>query len=386
MVFKPRVKTGLQLLVEEGFQRVAGKRIGVVTNHTSVTADFRHVVDLLYKRFGLDVKAIFSPEHGFRGSVADGASVKNSVDVKTGIPIYSLYGPRLEPPRKVLEKLDLIIYDIQDVGVRFYTYISTLFHVLKSAGKVGVRVLVLDRPNPVTGVHVEGPMLEPSFRSFVGIWTVPVRYGLTAGELANLFNEEAELRACVEVLKMNGWRRGMWFDETGLPWVPPSPNMPSLSTATVYPGTCLLEGTNVSEGRGTAKPFEVVGAPWVDEYRVIEELESLPLRGFRLRPSAFTPRFGKYEGELCHGFQIYVTDRDEFKPVKFGMAVIWVIRRLFAESFRFTKSGGRYYFDLLAGSDKPRRLIMENRGFEELAKLCEDISSFEKLRRKYFLY
>lgn len=383
---KPGVKTGLQLLADEGLREVSGKRVGVVTNHTGVTADFTHIVDLFHRHPDLDVKVVFSPEHGFRGDAADGVHVENSIDSRTGIPVFSLYGPRLEPPRRLLEKLDLIIYDIQDVGARFYTYISTLFHVLKAAGEVGVSVLVLDRPNPITGLRVEGPTLEPRFRSFVGVWTIPVRYGLTVGELANLFNEEAGLGAQVEVLKMRGWRREMWFDETGLPWVPPSPNMPSLSTAIVYPGTCLLEGTNISEGRGTTRPFEVVGAPWLDEYSVIEELESLPLRGFRLRPSVFTPRFGKYRGEPCHGFQIYVTDRDRFEPVKFGLAIVWAIRRIHPKSLRFTRSRGRYYFDLLVGSDRPRKLITENQRFEELARVCEDTARFKKIRERYLLY
>lgn len=386
MELKPRVRTGLQLLADEGLRGLAGKRIGVVTNHTGVTADFTHIIDLLHRRLGLDVKVAFSPEHGFRGDTAEGVHVNNSVDTRTGIPVYSLYGPRTEPPREVLEKLDVLIYDVQDVGARFYTYISTLFHVLKAAGRANVRVLILDRPNPITGLRLEGPTLEPEFRSFVGVWTIPIRYGLTAGELANLFNDEAELGASVEVLKMEGWRRDMWFDNTCLPWVPPSPNMPSLSTAIVYPGTCLLEGTNVSEGRGTTRPFEIVGAPWLDEYRVIEEIESLPLRGFKLRPSVFTPMFGKYSGKLCRGFQIYVTDRNEFEPVRFGLAILWAVRRIHPESLRFARRRGKYYFDLLVGSDEPRRSIMENREFEELASLCEDVDAFEKTRRKYLLY
>jgi len=279
------------------------------------------------------------------------------------------------------------VYDIQDIGVRFYTYISTLYHVLKSAGETGIKVLVLDRPNPITGVHMEGPVLNTVYRSFVGIWQLPIRYGMTVGELALLFNNEADLGADLEVIKIEGWKRDMWFDETGLPWIPPSPNMPTLDTAIVYPGTCLIEGTNVSEGRGTTKPFELIGAPWIDEYKLIEELKSLPIKGVEYRPATFIPWRGKYVGELCHGVQIYIVDREVFEPVKLGLALIRTIKHLHPSEFKFIKRGGKYYFDLLIGCSDARELIERSCDFGDLVDLYhKGLESFNKVRSKYLLY
>ncbi|MCD6358130.1 MAG: DUF1343 domain-containing protein [Thermoproteales archaeon] len=380
-----RVRVGLEVLLEN-LEPLRGRRIGVVTNHTGVTPDFRHIVDLLVRE-GLNVVALLAPEHGVRGDLPAGARVEGYVDPRTGIPVYSLYGASHKPPASVMRKLDVVIYDIQDVGARFYTYISTLYYVLESAGEHGVRVLVLDRPNPITGSRVEGPVLEPGYRSFVGIWPLPVRYGLTPGELAELFNEEAGLGAELEVVKMEGWRRGMWFEDTGLPWVPPSPNMPTPNTAVVYPGTCLLEGTNVSEGRGTAKPFELLGAPWIDEYRLVEELETLPVRGAAFRPATFIPWAGKYIGEVCRGVQVYVTDREELDPVKMGLLLVWAIRRTHPGKLRFTESGGRYYFDLLIGCGEAREMVERGCEPEELLELCKrGLASFEEVRRRHLLY
>jgi len=379
------MRVGLELLVND-ISSLRGKYIGVITNHTGVLSNFVHVIDLFLK-FHLNVRVIFAPEHGFRGDVLEGSSVRSYVDERTGLPVVSLYGRSYSPPEDILRKLDVVIYDIQDVGARFYTYISTLFYVLESAGKVDVEVFVLDRPNPITGLYVEGPILEPGYRSFVGIWYIPVRYGMTVGELALLFNEEADLGADLRVVKMEGWCRRMWFDETGLPWVPPSPNMPSLDTAVVYPGTCLIEGTNVSEGRGTTKPFELIGAPWIDEYELVDELRSLPIGEVKYRPATFTPWRGKYSGEVCRGVQVYVVDRDVFEPVKLGLGLVWTIKRLYPDKFEFIKRGNRYYFDLLIGCDDARKLIEGGCDFDDLVDLCKrGLDSFNKVRGKYLLY
>jgi uncharacterized protein YbbC (DUF1343 family) len=400
------LRIGIQSLVEDGLPLLTNKRIAVVSNHTGVTPEFEHLVDVLYFKFHLNVKAVFAPEHGFRGDLPEGFSVESYVDDRTRLPVYSLYGARLKPSKDILNELDVLIYDIQDVGARFYTYISTLFYVLEVAGETGVEVLLLDRPNPITGVRMEGPILDGRFRSFVGIWKIPVMHGMTVGELALLFNGEAGLNAKLKVYKLVGWSRRMWFDETGLPWVPPSPNMPCLSTATVYPGTCLLEGTNISEGRGTTKPFELVGAPWIDGYKIVEELKALPLKGVKFRPSTFIPRHGKYAGQLCHGLQIHVTDRDVLEPVKLGLAIIWTAERLHPDKLQFNikcyedtlgcsvcgvgassiKPQTRYYFDCLIGNDIIRKLIEEGCDFKEIARLCDEIELFEKNRRKYLLY
>jgi len=380
------VKVGLEVLLEEGFERLRGERVGIVTNHTGVTRGFRHLVDLALEH-GVEVAALFAPEHGIRGDLPPGSRVEDGVDPATGLPVYSLYGVRLKPPAEVLSELDAVVYDIQDVGARFYTYISTLYYVLEAAGEAGTRVVVLDRPNPVTGVAVEGPVLDPQLRSFVGVWPLPIRHGLTVGELACLLNEEAGLGAELEVVEMRGWARSMWFEETGLPWVPPSPNMPTPGTALVYPGTCLLEGTNVSEGRGTTKPFELVGAPWLDERALIEELETLPLRGVALRPATFVPMWGKYAGEVCRGVQVYVTDRRSFEPVKFGLLLVWALRRLHPRDFRFLGSEGSYHFDLLVGRREARQLIERGCEPEELLGLAQlGLSEYERRRQRFLRY
>jgi uncharacterized protein YbbC (DUF1343 family) len=400
------IRIGIQSLVEDDLPLLTNKRIGVISNHTGVTPEFEHLVDVLYFKFHLNVKAIFAPEHGFRGDLPEGFSVESYIDDRTRLPVYSLYGVRLKPSKDILNELDVLIYDIQDVGARFYTYISTLFYVLEVAGKTGVEVLLLDRPNPITGVRMEGPILDYRFRSFVGIWEIPVMHGMTVGELALLFNGEAGLNAKLKVYKLVGWSRRMWFDETGLPWVPPSPNMPCLSTAIVYPGICLIEGTNISEGRGTTKPFELVGAPWMNEYKIVEELKTLPLRGVKFRTSTFIPRYGKYAGQLCHGLQIHVTDRNILEPVKLGLAIIWATEKLHPDKLQFNvkcyedtlgcsvcgvgtssiETQVRYYFDCLIGNDIIRKLIEEGCDFKEIARLCDEIELFEKNRRKYLLY
>ncbi|MEM2448869.1 MAG: DUF1343 domain-containing protein [Candidatus Bathyarchaeia archaeon] len=401
-----KIKMGIQSFIEDCLPLLKGKRIGVVSNHTGVTAEFEHLVDVLHFKLHLDVKAVFAPEHGFRGDMPEGFSVESYVDERTGLPVYSLYGARLKPSKDILDELDVLIYDIQDVGARFYTYISTLFYVLEAAGENGVEVILLDRPNPITGTCIEGPILDRRYRSFVGIWEIPVRHGMTVGELALLFDGEAGLNVNLKVYKMVGWSRGMWFDETGFPWVPPSPNMPCLTTATVYPGMCLLEGTNISEGRGTTKPFELIGAPWIDNYRLVEEMKGLPLKGVKFRPSTFIPRYHKYEGRLCRGLQIHVTDRNLLEPVKLGLAIIWAVKRIHPDKLQFnvkcyedtlgcsvcgvdvspTKPQARYYFDCLIGNDVIRRLIEDGGDFNEVAKLCSEIEHFEKIRERYLLY
>jgi len=262
------VQSGLDVLVAQNFAPLANRRLGIVCNHTARDRSGRHLIDLCQQSGVCQITAIFAPEHGFRGTFADGKNIADAVDSLTGAPIYSLYGENLQPTAEMLKNVDLLVYDIQDVGVRFYTYISTLTNVMRAAAENHLPIVVLDRPNPIRGDRIEGPMLEPQFRSFVGPHPIPIRYGLTAGELARLINGEHwlgdTLRAELTVIKMQNWRRAMWFDETGLPWFPPSPNMPTLLTATVYPGFCFMEGTNLSEGRGTDSPFVQFGAPYFD--------------------------------------------------------------------------------------------------------------------------
>ena len=378
---------GLDVFLEDMLSQLKGKRIGIVTNHTGLTSDLKHIVDVLYLMHKLDVRVLFSPEHGIRGDLPPGVEVRDYIDSRTGLPVYSLYSSRREPPYDVLQKLDVIIYDIQDVGARFYTYISTLFYVIKAVGMANKELIVLDRPNPITGSHIEGPVLDMEFRSFIGIWSIPIRYGLTPGELALYFNDVADLKADITVVRMRGWKRDMWYDETGLIWVPPSPNIPTLDSAMLYPGTCLFEGTNISEGRGTTRPFEVIGAPWIDEYKLLDALSSFKFEGVILRPMTFIPMFSKYSGEVCHGIQIHVVDRERLEPISLSLYIMNEIRRQNPRKFKWIVRGRRYHFDLLIGRGDVRRALDSGEDLDALIKDFHfEAEKFKREASRFFLY
>lgn len=347
-----RVKTGLQQLIEERRDLLKGRRIGLVTQPAAVTPELQAAEDALITA-GATLTALFGPEHGFDGAAADGAAVEHAVHARLDIPVYSLYGANLEPTDAMLAGVDLLIFDMQDVGVRFYTYLSTLYYLLRACGRTGIPLLVLDRPNPINGVTIEGPPVAPGLESFVGIVDIPIRHGMTLGELARLINAEQNFGADLTVLAMTGWRRSQWFDQTGLLWIPTSPGMPHLITATVYPGMCFIEGTNLSEGRGTTLPFEIVGAPWLDGYRLAVSLNALDLPGVRFRPVHFTPSASKHAGDHCQGVQVHVTDRNALRAVTTGLHVIAACRAQSPEQFTFLASsweGRSPHFDLLAGN------------------------------------
>ncbi|HHY58885.1 MAG TPA: DUF1343 domain-containing protein [Chloroflexi bacterium] len=346
-----QIKTGLQQLIEERHDLLKGRRIGLVTQPAAVTTDLRSAEDALIAA-GATLTALFGPEHGFDGAAADGAAVEHTIHPRLGVPVYSLYGADREPTDAMLAEVDLLIFDMQDVGVRFYTYLSTLYYLLRACGRTGIPLLTLDRPNPINGVAVEGPPVTPGLESFVGIIDIPIRHGMTLGELARLINAEQGFGADLTVLALTGWRRALWFDQTGLPWTPTSPGMPQLITATVYPGMCLVEGTNLSEGRGTTLPFEIVGAPWLDGYRLAVTLNALDLPGVRFRPVYFTPSASKHAGEHCQGVQVHVMDRNAMHAVITGLHVIAACRAQAPECFAFLESsweGRPPHFDLLAG-------------------------------------
>src|SRR5687768_6029678 len=303
------VKTGLDILVHEKVHLLANQRVGLVSMPAAVLPDLTMSLDAM-RAVGVNVTVLFGPEHGFSGAALDGASISDATDLRTGLPVFSLYGEINEPTAETLANVDALAFDMQDVGVRFYTYLSTLFYVLRSAGKAGKSVFVLDRPNPITGSLVEGGSIASGLESFVGIINIPMRHGMTLGELARYMNAEYALSADLHVIGMHGWQRDMWFDETALPWIPTSPAMPHLSTATLYPGMCLLEGTNLSLGRGTVLPFEVCGAPWLDSHALAEALNGLQLPGVHFRATVFTPCASNHAGTECQGVQIHVTDRD----------------------------------------------------------------------------
>lgn len=383
------VITGLHRLVNERGGMLRGKRVGLVTHAAAVTPDLQAAPDALVES-GVALGALFAPEHGLESAEADADPIAHSAHPRLGVPVYSLYGETHSPTPDMLADLDILIFDMQDVGARFYTYISTLFYVLRAAGQFGLPVVVLDRPNPINGLAVEGPLLELGFESFVGVAPLPVRHGMTPGELARWLNAENNLRADLTVIPMQGWRRAMWFDDTGLPWVPPSPAMPHLATAIVYPGMCLIEGTNLSEGRGTALPFEVVGAPWLDAHGLAQALNALDLPGVRFRPTHFIPSAGKHAGQRCQGVQAHVVARNALRPVRMGVHLVAACRVARPDRFAFLASsweGCAPHFDLLMGSAAVREGIESGASVTGLIAdwpTAED--DFRRRREAYLLY
>lgn len=377
----PIVQTGLEQWVNNPDPSLGKLRLGLVSHPAAILPDLTGAVDALRKA-GYQLTALFGPEHGFGGAAADGAHVGDTTDRRTGLPVFSLYGTAKKPTKAALALVDALVFDMQDVGVRFYTYLSTLFYVLKAAGQAQKPVYLLDRPNPITGNILEGGGIEPGFESFVGVVNLPIRHGLTLGELANFLNAEHALGAEMRIVTMKNWRREMWFDQTGLPWAPTSPAMPHLSTAILYPGMCLLEGTNLSLGRGTSLPFEVCGAPWLDGYALAEEMNALNLPGVRFRPITFVPSASNHAGQECQGVQAHVSDREAFRPVTMGLHLLNVTRKLSGKAWAW-----KPHFERLAGSGWVRSALGTETGVGEIvARWAESISGFVHQREKYLLY
>jgi beta-N-acetylhexosaminidase len=375
------VKTGLDIIVHEQARLLVNRRVGLVSMPAAVLPDLTLSLDAL-RGAGINVTILFGPEHGFSGAALDGAQVGHASDPRTGLSVFSLYGAINEPTAEMLAVVDALVFDMQDVGVRFYTYLSTLFHVLRGAGKAGKPVFVLDRPNPITGSLVEGAPIAPGFESFVGIVNIPIRHGMTLGELAGYMNMEYALSADLHVIEMHGWQREMWFDETALPWVPTSPAMPHLSTAILYPGMCLLEGTNLSIGRGTALPFEVCGAPWLDGYALAEALNALQLPGVRFRETVFAPSASNHAGNECHGVQVHVTDRDSLRPVEMALHLIAFALRLSDDTWMWNP-----HFERLAGGSGLRSALEAGTSVAEIIATWEEsICAFINQREKYLIY
>ncbi|MBX7212753.1 MAG: DUF1343 domain-containing protein [Thermoflexales bacterium] len=369
---------------------VLGKRIGIVTNPTGFTSDLRwSVVDALASLPGVTIGALFGPEHGVRGEVQDGLQVGNSIDPQTGAPVYSLYGETVRPRPAWLDGLDLIVYDIQDVGCRYYTYLNTLAFMMEAAAEKGIPVLVLDRPDPINGIDIDGPLLQPGVRSFVGNYPVPVRYALTIGEFARYLKDTAIPACDVRVVTCGNWRRHEYYDETNLPWMTPSPNLPTIDCAVIYPGMCLFEGTNLSEGRGTTHPFEWVGAPWLDAEGIARELNRRDLPAARFRPVYFEPLYSKHKGVRCAGLQIHVTDRSRFRAFTSGLHVLDAILRRHPGEFKFLESsweGHRPHFDLLTGDPRIRESLLAGTPVREMEGLwADELRAWGKLRRNWVL-
>jgi uncharacterized protein YbbC (DUF1343 family) len=370
-----------------------GARVGIVCNPASVDRQLRHVADRLAAHPNARLAAIFGPQHGFRSDVQDNMiETRHAQDDVRRVPVYSLYSDVREPTPDMLRDLDLLVIDLQDVGVRIYTYIYTMANCLKAARRQGLKVIVCDRPNPIGGAQVEGMVLVPGFESFVGMYPIPMRHGMTIGEIARLFNDHFGIGADLEVVAMEGWRRDMYFDATDLTWIISSPNIPTFDTTTVYPGGVLFEGTNVSEGRGTTRPFELLGAPWVVAERFADAMNRRDLPGVLFRPALFEPTFHKHAGTGCAGCQVHMTDRRTFRPVETGVALIEAFRATAPDQFRWKDPPYEYEFekmpiDCLAGSSTLREQIEAGVPASEIAQSWQpDVEAFLKIRGEYLLY
>jgi uncharacterized protein YbbC (DUF1343 family) len=387
------MKLGLEVLFQSNLSLLDGARVGLIANPASINSRFEHAADLFHQHPRINLTALFGPQHGFRGETQDNMIEWQSFrDDRTAVPAYSLYGETRKPTKEMLEDVDVLVFDIQDVGTRVYTFIYTMALAMEAARECGKRFVVLDRPNPINGIQIEGGILEPEFRSFVGMFPIPMRHGMTVGELALMFNREFGIGCELEIVKMEGWRRAMWYEETGLGWVMPSPNIPTVDTAVVYAGSVMIEGTNISEGRGTTRPFEIIGAPFIGPHALIAELNKAQLAGVVFRSLHFQPAFQKFAGELCGGIQIHVVDRNSFKPVITGIAIISTIRRLYPDLFAWKTPPYEYVhdklpFDVINGSSRLREQIEAG---ESVAKIEDcwraELNDFAERRCSYLLY
>ncbi|MFJ4245413.1 exo-beta-N-acetylmuramidase NamZ domain-containing protein [Streptomyces iakyrus] len=380
-----RLRTGFERLAQDGYSLLDGQKIGIVTNPTGITRDARHIVDVMHADTRVDLRAVFGPEHGFRGTAQAGGSEGRYDDPATGLPVYDTYLKSGRPLADVFTAsgVDTVVFDIQDVGARFYTYIWTLYDCMESAQLAGKRFVVLDRPNPATGRAALGPVLHKEFATFVGRQPIAQAHGMTVAELARLFNGEFLTEPVpLETVPMSGWKRSDFYDASGLPWVPPSPNMPTPDTALVYAGTCLFEGTNLSEGRGTTRPFELLGAEGVDR-RWAAAANELALPGVRFREAYFTPTFSKFQGKTVGGVQVHVHDRAAFDPVRTGIALLVTAKRVWS-GFAWRPD---HWIDKLTGSARVRTMIDAGADTDEVvAGWQEDLAAFRRMRRKYLRY
>ncbi len=406
---RPPVKLGIDVFFEKHLDLIQDKRVGLITNPTGVDRKLQSIIELFRDRSDVKLAALYGPEHGVRGNAQAGEYVKFYFDEQLELPVFSLYGQSRKPPadmltnidevmrtfdtvhtdkqveREMLEAVDVMVFDLQDVGTRVYTYVATMAYAMQACADTGIPFVVLDRPNPINGATLEGPMLEyPEFSSFIGLYPIPLRHGMTAGELAQLFNgrfltNQVELT----VVPMENWQREQWFDETSLPWVIPSPNLPAFDSAVVYPGQVLLEGTNLSEGRGTTKPFELFGAPWIDGYLLARELNALDLPGVTFREAWFTPTFSKFEGELCGGCQVHVTDRDAYQPITVVLAELAVIRKHYGDKLELHDR----YFDKVMGTSSVREALLRGESVETIvAGFKPGLDEFARTRAPFLLY
>lgn len=370
--------TGIDVLAADEFRLLAGRKVGLITNHTGLDRNGKSTLELLSAAPNVKLVTIFSPEHGLKGELDE--RVSDTTDPLTGLKVFSLYGETRKPTKESLEGVDTLVYDIQDIGARFYTYIATLGMCMEAAAESQLKFVVLDRPNPITGLQVCGPTNDRD-GAFTAYHTIPVAHGMTVGELAQMYNRERKINCDLEIVRMKGWRRSMWLDETNLTWVHPSPNMRSLTQATLYPGIGLLEGSNLSVGRGTDTPFELFGAPWIEERKLAARLNGLGLKGVRFVPYRFTPTASKFAGKSCGGVQVILVDRNAFEPVEAGLSIARELKNLFGDQFEFDKVNNLLFNKAVLAK------VKESTAPQVYAPLWEaDLAAFRSMRAQYLIY
>jgi len=390
---KRKISLGIEVLLSRRGDLLRGARVGLICNQASIDHDLRHSADLCRAQSEFTLTALFGPQHGIRGEVQDNMiETPHSYDAETGLPVYSLYSETREPTEAMLKDIDAFVFDMQDIGCRIYTFIYTLANCMRAAHKYGKRVVVCDRPNPIGGETVAGNVLEPEFASFVGQFPIPTRHGMTVCELAKMFKELWGIECELDLILMDGWTRDLWFDETDASWVLPSPNIPTLDSATVFPGTVHIEGTQISEGRGTTRPFELIGAPYIDAAKYQRELDSYGFAGVHFRACSFQPTFQKHAGRACGGVQIHVTDRETFEPVSAGVAAVKVACDLYPEHFSWKEPPYEYVFDrnpfdVIAGTGTVRAALERGDSLDTIVNAWkQEQSAFMVERGKYLLY
>jgi uncharacterized protein YbbC (DUF1343 family) len=389
------MRPGLEKFLDDPKHWLGKARVGLVTNPTSVDRHLRHAIDLLHNHPDVDLRLLFGPEHGIRGSAQDMVGVTDARDLATGLPEISLYGESfdsLSPTPSQLAQIDVLLFDIQDVGARYYTYATTMALCMRAAKAARVKVVILDRPNPINGTQIEGGGLGPGLENFCALYPIPQRHGLTIGELAQLYNDTFGIGCELEVVSCEGWCRDWYYDACELPWVMPSPNMPTLDTAIVYPGMCLLEGTNLSEGRGTTRPFELFGAPFIDARKLAHKLEGYELPGVIFRPCVIEPAFHKFARQRCGAVQLHVTDRSAFRPYRTGLAVLVAVKSIWPEDFAWRTEPYEFRTDVLAvdlltGKPEVRAAIDQRKGIDEVVRIaCTGTDAYDKGRNRALLY
>jgi uncharacterized protein YbbC (DUF1343 family) len=387
------IKLGLEKALENPKKYFGNMRLGLICNQATVSHEFKHAADLFFAHEDINLTTLFGPQHGIRGDLQDNMiETAHGKDNQTELPIYSLYSETREPTSSMLSEVDALVFDLQDVGCRVYTFIYTMANAMRACAREGKKFFVLDRPNPINGIDVEGNILEVGHESFVGLYPIPMRHGMTIGELAKMFNEDFELRCDLQIIEMDGWSREDYLDETDCPWVMSSPNMPTVDTAVVFPGTVIFEGTKVSEGRGTTRPFEIIGAGYIDPVEFTDALQFHKLEGVTFRPIGFQPTFQKEAGKGCGGTFLHITDRDRFKPVITGIAILKTIIDLYPDKIEWKNPPYEYVFDrnpfdVIMGDTKTRKMLENGRTISEIeVSWSEGIASFMNQRRPYLIY